>query len=73
MSREESEDTTTYVVVVNHEEQYSIWPEGNDIPKGWRAAGKSGPKAECLAWVKGVWRDMTPLSLRRTGNGSTQR
>ena len=73
MSREESEDTTTYVVVVNHEEQYSIWPEGKEIPWGWRAAGKSGPKAECLGWVKEVWTDMTPLSLRRAGRGSTQR
>ncbi len=65
MDREEKEDTTTYVVVVNREEQYSIWPEGKEIPKGWRAAGKSGPKAECLAWVKEHWTDMTPLSLRR--------
>lgn len=69
MDREEKEDTTTYVVVVNHEEQFSIWPEAKELPKGWRAAGKSGPKAECLAWVREHWTDMTPLSLRRSGSG----
>lgn len=70
MDREDKEDTTTYVVVVNHEDQYSIWPEGKEVPLGWRAAGKSGPKAACLAWVKEVWTDMTPLSLRGTASKS---
>ena len=64
MDQEEREDTTTYVVVVNHEEQYSIWRDGQTIPNGWREAGKRGQKAECLAWVKENWTDMTPLSLR---------
>jgi MbtH protein len=64
MDREEKEDTTRYVVVINHEEQYSIWPEGKQIPRGWQAAGRSGSNVECLAWVKEVWTDMTPLSLR---------
>jgi uncharacterized protein YbdZ (MbtH family) len=61
----EREDTTIYKVVVNHEEQYSIWPEYKDNPLGWRDAGKVGTKAECLAYVKEVWTDMRPLSLRK--------
>ena len=62
---DEREDTTVYKVVVNHEEQYSIWPADRDMPLGWRDAGKSGPKAECLAHIKEVWTDMRPLSLRK--------
>lgn len=69
MDREEGEDPTIYVVVVNHEEQYSIWPEWKQIPKGWRPAGRSGSKEECLTWVKEVWTDMTPLSLRGAKSG----
>ena len=65
MFQDEAEDTTIYKVVVNHEEQYSIWPADRENPAGWRDAGKSGPKAECLAWVKEVWTDMRPLSLRK--------
>lgn len=47
MAWDDEEDTTTYLVVVNHEEQYSIWPDYKEIPNGWRAVGKSGPKQEC--------------------------
>ena len=65
MNVEEREDTTVYRVVVNHEEQYSIWPADMDIPNGWKDAGKSGLKAECLDYVKEVWTDMRPLSLRK--------
>lgn len=65
MGWDDREDTTTYQVVINEEEQYSIWPADREIPAGWRAAGKSGPKAECLAYVKEVWTDMRPLSLRK--------
>ena len=54
-----------YVVVVNDEEQYSIWPDGREIPAGWLAVGKSGTKDECLAYVEEVWTDMRPLGLRR--------
>jgi len=61
----ESEDKTIYKVVVNHEEQYSIWPAHKQNALGWRDAGKSGTKAECLAHIKEVWTDMRPLSLRR--------
>jgi len=62
---DEREDTTIYMVVVNHEEQYSIWPEYKAIPPGWNDVGKAGPKAECLAYIKEVWTDMRPLSLRK--------
>ncbi|HEX9372430.1 MAG TPA: MbtH family protein [Roseiflexaceae bacterium] len=65
MNRDEQEDTTIYKVVVNHEEQYSIWPDGREVPLGWRDVGKSGTKEECLAYIKEVWTDMRPLSLRK--------
>jgi len=71
MSREEVEDTTVYKVVVNHEEQYSIWPLDRDNPLGWRDAGKSGLKAECLAFIKEAWTDMRPLSLRKKMDGDS--
>jgi MbtH protein len=61
----ENEDTTVYKVVVNHEEQYSIWPVARDNAPGWRDAGKQGTRAECLAFIGEVWTDMRPLSLRR--------
>jgi len=65
MQNEEREDTTVYKVVVNHEEQYSIWPAYRDNPLGWNDAGKTGLKAECLAYITEVWTDMRPLSLRQ--------
>ena len=63
--REETEDKTVYKVVVNHEEQYSIWPAYRENPLGWQDAGKSGLKADCLAYIETVWTDMRPLSLRK--------
>ena len=65
MNRDEQEDTTIYKVVVNAEEQYSIWPRDREIPLGWRDAGKEGPKQECLDYIQEVWTDMRPLSLRK--------
>ena len=62
---EEREDNTIYKVVVNHEEQYSVWPADRENPLGWRDAGKAGAKAECLANIKEVWTDMRPLSLKK--------
>ncbi|QGM46685.1 MbtH family protein [Methylocystis heyeri] len=61
----EEDETAVYKVVVNHEEQYSIWPDYKEIPAGWRAVGKVGLKAECLEYIKEVWTDMRPLSLRK--------
>lgn len=54
-----------YDVVVNHEEQYSIWRAGRNIPNGWQKVGKTGAKEDCLTYIKEVWTDMRPLSLRK--------
>jgi MbtH protein len=62
---DEQEDKTIYKVVINHEEQYSIWPVDRENPLGWQDVGPSGTKAECLAYIKEVWTDMRPLSLRK--------
>ena len=62
---EEREDKTIYKVVLNHEEQYSIWPAYRENALGWRDAGKSGTKEQCLAYINEVWTDMRPLSLRK--------
>ena len=70
---EEREDNTIYKVVVNHEEQYSIWPVERENPLGWKDAGKSGPKAECLTHSKQVWTDIGPLSLRRKMEEATNK
>lgn len=72
MSDSEQGDATTYRVVVNHEEQYSIWPVTRDLPLGWRDAGKEGSKDECLAYIEDVWTDMRPLSLRKRIDGQTE-
>ena len=61
----EENDNTVYKVVVNHEEQYSIWPKHKENPLGWNDANKNGTKAECLEYIKEVWTDMRPLSLRK--------
>jgi MbtH protein len=61
----ELSDDSLYKVVLNHEEQYSIWPADRENPPGWRDGNKSGTKAECLAHIKDVWTDMRPLSLRK--------
>jgi MbtH protein len=65
MNTDEKEDTTIYKAVVNHEEQYSIWPAHRENALGWNDAGKTGTKAECLVYIKEVWTDMRPLSLRK--------
>jgi MbtH protein len=57
-------EATSFNVLSNHEGQYSIWPLDREIPAGWRVAGYSGPKAECLAYIEQVWTDMRPLSVR---------
>jgi MbtH protein len=60
----QEEELMMYEVVVNHEEQYSIWPAHLTIPLGWRVVGKKDTKLACLAYVKEVWVDMRPLSVR---------
>ena len=60
----QNENAEVYKVVVNHEEQYSLWYVAKSNPAGWNDAGKTGSKEECLAYIKEVWTDMTPFSLR---------
>jgi len=59
------EDAAIYKVVVNAEEQYSIWPAERDNPLGWSDAGFTGSKRDCLLHIEQVWTDMRPLSLRQ--------
>jgi MbtH protein len=63
MSHEEKADFPAYKVLINHEEQYSLWPAHLKIPRGWNECA-SGTKEECLAYVRQSWTDMRPLSLR---------
>jgi MbtH protein len=65
----EQEDTREYKVVVNHEEQYSIWFSDREPPDGWREVGVHGPKQQCLDYINEVWTDMRPLSLRKKMDG----
>ncbi|MEY9989116.1 MbtH protein [Streptomyces sp. V4I8] len=58
-------ESVTYRVVVNGEEQYSIWPTDRDLAPGWSDTSRSGSKEECLRDINEVWTDMRPLSLRR--------
>lgn len=66
------DENVLYRVVVNFEEQYSIWPDYKQIPDGWREAGKTGKKDECLSYINEVWTDMRPLSLRKQMAASAQ-
>lgn len=54
----------TYLVVLNDEEQYSIWWADRGLPAGWHQEGTSGTKEECLARIGDLWTDMRPKSLR---------
>ncbi len=65
MPQVDDEDNTVYKVVVNHEEQYSIWPKDRENALGWFDEGTAGSKQECLDHIEVVWTDMRPLSLRR--------
>ncbi|MCX6043764.1 MAG: MbtH family protein [Chloroflexi bacterium] len=65
MNHDDMSDYTIYTVVMNDEEQYSIWRADRQLPLGWHAVGKSGPKEECLAYIQAAWTDMRPLSLRK--------
>jgi MbtH protein len=71
MDNYDEEDTRTYTVVINHEEQFSIWLADREIPLGWREIGKRGTKPACLAYIDEVWTDMRPLSLRNQMDGES--
>lgn len=62
---DDAEDTREYTVVLNDEEQYSIWLAARELPPGWRSEGTTGSRTECLARIEQVWTDLRPLSLRR--------
>lgn len=64
MSQTPSKFEAQFEVLVNNEEQYSLWSQDKAVPAGWRKAGKQGGKAECLAYIEEVWTDMRPLSVR---------
>lgn len=65
MGWNDEDDGDRYAVVINHEEQYSIWPAGREVADGWKEVGKTGTKRECLDYIEEVWTDMRPLSLRK--------
>jgi MbtH protein len=65
MSKDEMETSIIYTVVVNHETQYSLWPDTRELPPGWQSANKKGTREECLQYISEVWTDMRPLSLRQ--------
>jgi len=61
-----------YKVVINLEEQYSIWPAKRENPPGWRDVGPQGTKNDCLAYIEEVWTDMRPLSVRQQMEEASQ-
>ncbi|MER0242523.1 MbtH family NRPS accessory protein [Streptomyces sp. HSW2009] len=61
-------DDRRFRVVINDEEQYSVWPLGREVPAGWRAEGFEGDKPQCLAHIDEVWTDLRPASLRRAAH-----
>lgn len=65
MYADDEERIQIYTVLMNDEEQYSLWPSHKDIPAGWQSVGVTGTKAECMEYVDKVWTDITPLSVRR--------
>ncbi|KOX07138.1 antibiotic synthesis protein MbtH [Micromonospora sp. NRRL B-16802] len=65
MDAADDTDSRSYRVVVNDEEQFSIWPVDREGPAGWTGTGKTGSRAECLRHIGEVWTDLRPLSLRR--------
>ena len=69
----DEEDTRTYRVVINHEEQYSIWFADREVPLGWKDIGKKGTKQECLKYIAEVWTDMRPSALEKCGQRSERK
>jgi MbtH protein len=67
MNRDSTDEDRVYHAVVNGEEQYSIWPADRELPRGWREAGMSGSRQQCLDYISRIWTDMRPLSLRGQG------
>ena len=57
----------SHAVVVNDEEQYSVWDAGRPPPGGWRRTGFTGTRADCLEHIERVWTDQRPRGVRDTG------
>lgn len=66
------DDDPLFKVVLNDQEQYSVWPTQRPNPLGWRDAGKSGTKADCLAFIAQIWDDMRPLSVRKQNDAAQE-
>lgn len=73
MQEQELTDDGSYKVVVNHEEQYSIWSAERELPAGWRDAGVTGSRKACLEHISKVWTDMRPSSVRKATPEATTR
>ncbi|MEV7244746.1 MULTISPECIES: MbtH family protein [unclassified Streptomyces] len=58
------DESGRFFVLVNDEEQYSLWPAFAEIPEGWRVVFGEEGRAECLDFVEKNWTDMRPRSLR---------
>lgn len=69
MTSDDITDSVPHLVVVNDEEQFSVWPADRELPPGWRAVGEPGGRDACLAWIKDNWTDMRPRSLREALDG----
>ncbi len=68
---DEHQEIPKFHVVVNDEEQYSIWPADRELPSGWRSGGVSDTREACLAHIERVWQDLRPLSVRRHADAAT--
>jgi uncharacterized protein YbdZ (MbtH family) len=62
------DDSKSYSIIVNHENQYSLWPTFRQVPSGWAAVGVQAKRRECLEWITEKWKDMRPASLVREMN-----
>ncbi|MFE1407593.1 MbtH family protein [Streptomyces sp. NPDC058770] len=64
----DNEDGSFYVLV-NDENQHSLWPTFAEVPKGWSVVFGEGTRQACLAYVEKNWTDMRPASLIREMEG----
>jgi MbtH protein len=69
---QDNEDNREYVALVNDEEQYSLWLAELAVPAGWKQVGSRGTKQACLDYIKNVWTDMRPLSVRKADAARAQ-
>jgi MbtH protein len=66
------DETGTFLILINEEGQYSLWPTFKNIPNGWKTEGPRGSKKECLQWIEDHWQDMRPLTLVRQMNETSR-